>query len=516
MGPAARDAARPRAGRRGPPQALRRQGADARVVPGPAVHREPARRSSSSRTLLLADPPAADARPRLLRRPDRGGRRRREDRPGAGRSPSSPLAELARFDLNALDRDFLRRLILRPSDEGHAIRLDRRGPAQARRRSGSTSSRRWPSTPTGTPTPGSPPCAATGPTWARDAGVRRGPGRPGARLAPGRPPVRPADLGFDWLLKLAARGEPRYHDFAVETMIKGFIPADFAPSGRAPRPRPPPRRRRWTSGGASFLFTGKMATMKRKEAEDKVRPRGRRGGLGGLGQAPLPGHRRRGVAALRPRQEGGQAAQGRGAERRRGEHQDHLRDRVPEDARRAAPRRRRRDATLAGCERLWADGHRRRARPTPRWRGSPSSTSAGTTPTSPWPRPTGRSTPAPRSRPSSSASSGSSRCSARAASRSATWPWSWPGGSSPAGRRRPTSWSGWPRARTPTSAGSWPRPCWPTTRPSTAATGSTPSRSSPAAVYRLLRVGRRIDPVAGHAADRALAPAAASPRSCSA
>ena len=31
----------------------------------------------------------------------------------------------------------------------------------------------------------------------------------------------PAELSFDWLLKLAARGEPRYHNFAVATMMPG-------------------------------------------------------------------------------------------------------------------------------------------------------------------------------------------------------------------------------------------------------------------------------------------------------
>ncbi|MHC5544857.1 BRCT domain-containing protein, partial [Singulisphaera rosea] len=41
----------------------------------------------------------------------------------------------------------------------------------------------------------------------------------------------PGELGFEWLLRLAARSEPRYHDFAVDTMIKGFSPADFAPKG---------------------------------------------------------------------------------------------------------------------------------------------------------------------------------------------------------------------------------------------------------------------------------------------
>lgn len=85
----------------------------------------------------------------------------------------------------------------------------------------------------------------------------------------------PADLTFDWLLKLVQRSEPRYHDFAVETMIKIFLPADFAPK------EPTPAAANAGSaaaagpidvdlGGASFLFTGKLSTMTRDEAEGKV------------------------------------------------------------------------------------------------------------------------------------------------------------------------------------------------------------------------------------------------------
>ncbi len=83
------------------------------------------------------------------------------------------------------------------------------------------------------------------------------------------------ELGFAWLLKLAARAEPRYHNFAVETMIKGFTPADFAPKqGEASPSGGTPAAGAASDvdlGGATFLFTGKLATMQRKEAEDKVR-----------------------------------------------------------------------------------------------------------------------------------------------------------------------------------------------------------------------------------------------------
>jgi hypothetical protein len=79
----------------------------------------------------------------------------------------------------------------------------------------------------------------------------------------------PADLGFDWLMRMVARSEERYHDFAVDTMVKSFVPADFAPASRdrqgAAAAAPA------DLGGATFLFTGKMATMQRSEAEERVK-----------------------------------------------------------------------------------------------------------------------------------------------------------------------------------------------------------------------------------------------------
>src|SRR5262249_55912471 len=80
------------------------------------------------------------------------------------------------------------------------------------------------------------------------------------------------DLGFDWLMQLVGRSEPRYHDFAVDTMIKAFVPADFAPkraaaAAAAPAAAPGPV----ALAKATFVFTGKLKTMKREEAEAKVK-----------------------------------------------------------------------------------------------------------------------------------------------------------------------------------------------------------------------------------------------------
>ena len=44
----------------------------------------------------------------------------------------------------------------------------------------------------------------------------------------------PDDIGFDWLIGLVGRSEPDYHQFAVDMLIKAFAPADFAPSTSKP------------------------------------------------------------------------------------------------------------------------------------------------------------------------------------------------------------------------------------------------------------------------------------------
>lgn len=87
----------------------------------------------------------------------------------------------------------------------------------------------------------------------------------------------PSDVGFDWLMELVQRSEPQYRNFAIETMIKAFLPADFAPQEptspktAAAKSEEPPQV---DLGGQTFLFTGKLATMSRGEAQAKVRNAG--------------------------------------------------------------------------------------------------------------------------------------------------------------------------------------------------------------------------------------------------
>ena len=80
----------------------------------------------------------------------------------------------------------------------------------------------------------------------------------------------PATLGFDWLMTLAQREEPEYHDFAVERMIKAFVPADFAPSTEPATAASPTGDSHVDLAQQSFLFTGKLSSMTRDQAEAMV------------------------------------------------------------------------------------------------------------------------------------------------------------------------------------------------------------------------------------------------------
>nr|CAA6830650.1 MAG: Unknown protein [uncultured Thiotrichaceae bacterium] len=86
----------------------------------------------------------------------------------------------------------------------------------------------------------------------------------------------PGDLGFEWLMKLVNREEPTYHDFAVELMIKAFVPADFAVQGDASDAEDEPVEAAGEIDKTidleqqTFLFTGKMKTMPRGDAQKVV------------------------------------------------------------------------------------------------------------------------------------------------------------------------------------------------------------------------------------------------------
>ena len=111
----------------------------------------------------------------------------------------------------------------------------------------------------------------TGPEWARDLEFDTSLAKIALELLSDVRRFTPDQLGFDWLMTLVERTEPREHDFAVEYMTKAFVPADFAPSdGAAEEPAAGDGEINVDLEGKSFLFTGKLATMTRGQATKKV------------------------------------------------------------------------------------------------------------------------------------------------------------------------------------------------------------------------------------------------------
>lgn len=82
--------------------------------------------------------------------------------------------------------------------------------------------------------------------------------------------ISPTALGLDWLMCLVQREEARYHDFAIELMSRAFSPADFAMQAEAAPQQAVAEQTSVDFQQASFLFTGKLSTMTRAEAEQKV------------------------------------------------------------------------------------------------------------------------------------------------------------------------------------------------------------------------------------------------------
>lgn len=80
----------------------------------------------------------------------------------------------------------------------------------------------------------------------------------------------PQEIGFDRLMQLVERKEARYHDFAARYMTKAFVPADFAPASAANATADASGPIKVDLQGQSFLFTGKLNTMTRSEAEKKL------------------------------------------------------------------------------------------------------------------------------------------------------------------------------------------------------------------------------------------------------
>lgn len=112
-----------------------------------------------------------------------------------------------------------------------------------------------------------------GPSWARELSFDESLADLAFELLGDVRKFTPDQLGFEWLMVLVQRAEPRYFDFATEYMIKAFLPADFAPAGEGEAEESGSAAAEGATvdlGGKSFLFTGKLKTMKRADATKMV------------------------------------------------------------------------------------------------------------------------------------------------------------------------------------------------------------------------------------------------------
>ena len=228
---------RPSTATRWPPtcsaQALRCPRADAGLVQGAACFPKASRRSAFAQKLLLEIHPREKLGAAFFA--DLVDSIADVTRPAARNVATFALAELARFDLNSLERALLQRLLLHPLTRAAVISWINQGTLKAQ----------------------AFPVAflkalAFHPAWDTEPSIveLRRSERAWARGLDFSEPLADqvlgwlgdvrrfaaSDLGFDWLMQLVDRSEPRYHDFAVETMIKAFTPADFAPQEATARP----------------------------------------------------------------------------------------------------------------------------------------------------------------------------------------------------------------------------------------------------------------------------------------
>src|SRR5262249_40585356 len=156
--------------------------------------------------------------------------------------PQFALHELAKFDVNVLDVEFLERLLLNPLTRRTVLAWVNEGRLKARTfpveflkvvaYHPDWEQDQWIAT-----------LKQSGKEWAKQLTYDEALANAVIEWLKDVRRFTPADLGFDWLMKLVARSEERYHDFAVDTMVRSFAPADFAPKAApavAPSPLPSP------------------------------------------------------------------------------------------------------------------------------------------------------------------------------------------------------------------------------------------------------------------------------------
>jgi hypothetical protein len=187
----------------------------------------------------------------------------------SGRIVNYAATELAKFDLDALERDLLRWLALFPLTSGYVLQWVNQGKLKRPQVLGMDFLKVLAFQLDWDAAPFLPAFKTQNGQWAKELSFDESRAATVLNWFQDVRKFTNAELELDWLLRLVARSEPLYHQFASDRLIRTFVPAEFAPKqGGAGAP---------TAGGpadlkgASFLFTGKLSSMTRDEAEKRVK-----------------------------------------------------------------------------------------------------------------------------------------------------------------------------------------------------------------------------------------------------
>ena len=193
----------------------------------------------------------------------------------SGQAAKFALDALARFPGEDLGKEFLGRMVLHPNARAAILEWI----TEERIKAEDLGAEFWRAVafrPSWDTDPWIKALIASGRPWAKDLQFSEELARTALGFLSDVRRFSPGALGFDWLMQLALRPESHYREFALEYMTKALVPADFAttsPHGggaEAPKPGKAAGPKTIDLGGKSFLFTGKLATMVRDEAEAKV------------------------------------------------------------------------------------------------------------------------------------------------------------------------------------------------------------------------------------------------------
>ncbi|QJW99536.1 BRCT domain-containing protein [Frigoriglobus tundricola] len=182
--------------------------------------------------------------------------------------------ELAKhFELDALDRELLRWLALFPPTAGYVTNWVHQGKLKKAQALGMDFLKLLAFQPDWDEAPWLTEFRAKNGQWAKELSFDETRAATVLRWFQDVRKFTTTELGFDWLMRLVARSEPLYHDFASDRLIRTFLPADFAKDGVAATAATAASTARGPVdlGKASFCFTGTPANITVKDAEAQVK-----------------------------------------------------------------------------------------------------------------------------------------------------------------------------------------------------------------------------------------------------